>query len=74
MDLLFIDSIALFILLISVLCFFIYTVYHAINNPKLYSTQRLLWILIILLANFFGWIAYWSYGRNGSSRLIDGKN
>ncbi|WP_164111838.1 PLDc N-terminal domain-containing protein [Sphingobacterium luzhongxinii] len=68
MDILFIYSIALFALFTSLLCFFIYTVYHAINNTKLYSTQRLLWILIILLATIFGWIAYWTFGRNGSNR------
>lgn len=68
MDILFTYSIALFTVLTSLLCFFVYTVYHAINNPKLYSTQRLLWILIILLATLFGWIAYWTLGRKGSNR------
>lgn len=56
----------LLLIMIALFSFFVYTVYHALNNPRLYNTQRLIWVLIILLATFLGWIAYWSYGKNGN--------
>lgn len=65
MQLPFSNTIELILIMVALFAFFIYTVYHAVNNPRLYNTQRLIWILIILLATLLGWIAYWGYGKNG---------
>ncbi len=62
------ENIELIALIVLLFTFFVYTLYHAVNNPKLYSDERLFWVLIILLTTFFGWIAYWKVGKNGSNR------
>ncbi|SKB41296.1 Phospholipase_D-nuclease N-terminal [Sphingobacterium nematocida] len=68
MNLLFIGLQELFVL-IPLFGFFIYTIYHAVRNPVLIENERLIWILIILLANVLGTIAYWGFGKNGRNKL-----
>lgn len=55
----FMENIELLVIIIMLFTFFVYTLYHAVNNSRLNSHERLFWVLIILLTTFFGWIAYW---------------
>lgn len=42
------------IIVLPLLVFFIYTLYHAINNKHLTGNQRTLWIIIILATSLLG--------------------
>lgn len=68
MNLLFLNmgSTELFLIVVPLLCIFLFTIYHAINNPNLTSNERIIWILIILLANVLGTLAYWIFGKKGT--------
>jgi len=70
MNLLFLNigSFGMGLISIPILCFVIYSIYHAINNKRLTSNERIIWILLILVANILGSIAYWLIGKNGSSK------
>ena len=56
----------LFLIVLPLLCVFLYTIYHAINNPQLTSSERRIWIVLILVANGLGTLAYWIFGKKGS--------
>lgn len=56
------------VIMLPFLILFFYTAYHAITNKNLTTYQRSLWILIIVLGNFLGWVAYWAFGKNGDTR------
>ncbi|WP_437917921.1 PLD nuclease N-terminal domain-containing protein [Sphingobacterium sp. LRF_L2] len=56
------------IIILPLLVIFVYTLYHATANRNLSSNQRILWIVIILLTNILGWIAYWIIGKNGKAK------
>lgn len=42
------------IIVLPLFVFFIYTLYHAINNKHLTGNQRTLWIIIILATSLLG--------------------
>ena len=67
MNLLFIGTQELIVLLPLLILFF-YTAYHAITNRNLTVYQRSLWILVIVLGNLLGWILYWAIGKNRSGK------
>lgn len=45
--------------IVTTLGLLIYYMVHIMNNRQLDSTERLIWILIILLANVVGYPVYW---------------
>ncbi len=57
-----------FLIIIPIAIFFLYTLFHAITNPRLNSSQRILWIILILFTSLIGWLAYWLIGRKGSEK------
>ncbi len=69
MELLFLNiGTAELIILLPVLAFVFYCLYHSITNEKLPSSHRLLWFLVILCLPLLGGIAYWVIGRNAGGR------
>ena len=62
--------IGLFFLLIwlalGVLCFafWLWMLIHAIQNPRLDGTQRIVWVLVIIFLPFLGSILYFFVGRS----------
>jgi len=69
MNLLFLNmsTTELFILL-PIVGLFVYTLYHAITNRTLTSTERVVWIAVILFTSLIGWMAYWLVGKNGRNK------
>lgn len=55
-------------IMLPLMALFIYTLYHAITNKYFTSNQRILWIVLILLTNLIGWVAYWVLEKNGDTR------
>jgi hypothetical protein len=51
------------ILIVAALGVWIYALVDAIKNPALESNERLIWILVILLANWVGALIYLFAGR-----------
>ena len=39
----------------------VYYLVHSINNPNIDSTQRLVWVLVILMSGLFGCALYWLF-------------
>lgn len=39
----------------------VYYLVHSINNRKIDSTQRLVWVLVILMSGLFGCALYWLF-------------
>lgn len=60
----------LFMVLILPLILFGYTLYHVISNKDLSPYQRSIWILIIVLGNLLGWLAYWAIGKGSGKKNI----
>lgn len=62
--------IGLFFLLIwlalGVLCFafWLWMLIHAIQNPRLDGTQRIIWVLVIIFLPFLGSILYFFAGKS----------
>ena len=50
----------------------IYYIIHAVNNKKLDSTERLIWILVFLFAGMIGFPIYW-YMRIWKENSEDGQ-
>ena len=46
----------------------LYALIHAIRNPALDSTMRIIWVLVILFASLLGAIVYLIVGRNPTSQ------
>ncbi|MBK7405956.1 MAG: PLDc_N domain-containing protein [Phycisphaerales bacterium] len=49
---------------LACLLFWVWALVDAIKNPRLDSTTRLIWVLVILLANGIGALVYVLAGRN----------
>ncbi len=51
--------------IIGVICLgvFIYGVYQVFTDKKLNTTERLLWLLVMLITNLLGVILYFIFGR-----------
>ncbi len=47
----------------AVLAFWIWTLVDAIKNPRLTDNERLIWILVIVLASWLGALIYLLAGR-----------
>ncbi|WP_099371883.1 PLDc N-terminal domain-containing protein [Sphingobacterium sp. 1.A.5] len=74
MNLLFINIGGLeFIVLLIASIFYLYSFYKVIVDKYLSTNERLMWIIVILIFNLIGAIAYWIWGNNkkrvGSSRF-----
>lgn len=64
MNLLFLNiSTTEILIILPLLVLFAYTLYDAIKNKNLTSNERILWILVILIGNLLGWLAYWLLGK-----------
>ncbi len=61
-ELLFIGTNELFIIAAFV-TIYAYSIFHVIRNPSINQTQKLLWILIILVSNILGALIYFLWGR-----------
>ncbi|WP_164112391.1 MULTISPECIES: PLDc N-terminal domain-containing protein [Sphingobacterium] len=68
MNLLFI-SFQEFFIMVPLFGTFIYTIYHAIKNPVLQDSERALWIVLLLITNLLGMLAYWAFGKSGRGKL-----
>ena len=47
------------LLIVSKLALLIYYIVHAVNNKKLDSTERIVWILVFLFVGLIGYPIYW---------------
>lgn len=55
------------IILFGLFALWLWALIHAIKNPSLDSTTRLIWVLVILFTNPIGPILYLLMGRGSSS-------
>ncbi len=62
MQLLFLGT-AEMMIVIPVLIFFFYSLFHSATNLSLPVTHRILWFLIVFAIPVLGSIAYWVIGR-----------
>lgn len=69
MNLLFLNigTTELVLIILPLVCVYLYTIYHAINNPNLTTNERIIWILLTLIANGLGMLAYWIFGKKGTT-------
>lgn len=61
-ELLFIGTMELFIILVPII-FYVAIIYNITKNKYLNYNQKLLWILVVLIANIIGALIYWIWGR-----------
>lgn len=53
----------LILLSLAVMAFWLWALVDAITNPRLDSSMRLIWVLVIIFLNWLGAILYFAIGR-----------
>jgi hypothetical protein len=56
-------SLTVLALVLLAFVFWVWTLLHAINNPSLSGTEKIVWLLVIFFLNFPGALIYSFAGR-----------
>ena len=52
---------------VAALVFWIWALIDAIRNPSLNDTERIVWVLVIVLTSWLGALIYYLVGRTGTA-------
>lgn len=58
------EIIILFMFIIPIIIIIVISVFHVVSNQSISRQNRLLWLLLIVLAPLVGSLIYWLVGKN----------